>query len=58
MGDMVDCYYCRRNVERDLTVNALLETFGRVIVCDDCMTRIDDDLNRGWNPDEDEEEAA
>jgi G:T-mismatch repair DNA endonuclease (very short patch repair protein) len=59
MSGMVDCHFCHRNVERDLTVVAQLDTTGeRVIVCDDCMTRIDDDLNRGWNPDEDEEEAA
>jgi hypothetical protein len=57
MGDMVDCYYCRRNVERDLTVNALLETFGILVtICDDCMTRVDDDANVGMDPEE--EEAA
>jgi hypothetical protein len=57
MGDMVDCYYCRRNVERDLTVNALLETFGILVtICDDCVTRVDDDANVGMDPEE--EEAA
>ena len=36
---MVDCLFCRRNVELDLTVNVDLAGVGIVTCCDECWAR-------------------